>query len=47
MGGAGHREHRRLVQVGVRVAGTSRGEIAGESGEQMKRGKTEKWFYAK
>ena len=37
MGGAGHREHRRLVQVGVRVAGTSRGEVAGESGEDEKR----------
>ena len=47
MGGAGYREHWRPVQVGVRVAGSSRGEVARESGEQMKRGKTEKWFYAK
>ena len=49
MGGAGHREHRRPVQVGVRVAGSSRGEVAGESADQMrksKRGKTEKELYA-
>ena len=50
MGGAGYREHWRLVQVGERVAGSSGGEIAGESADQMrksKRGKTEKGLYAK
>ena len=50
MGGAGYRKHRRPVQVGVGVAGSSGGEVARESGDQMrksKRGKTEKELYAK
>ena len=50
MGGAGYREHWRLVQVGERVAGSSGGKVARESAEQMrksKRGKTEKGLYAK
>ena len=50
MEGAGYRKHRRPVQVGVRVTGSSGGEVARESADQMrksKRGKTEKELYAK